>query len=903
MSHQRIEIGRIRWSRRPRGILIGLGVVIALILSLSIASGVYTNTLWFESFGFRAVYMKMLVTRIAVGMVIGVLVFLFFLVNLALVRRISVLSPEMSPLGRFLSSKASTHLVWILSLIGGLMASGTASSRFMTFLKFHEREPFNVLDPIFGKDLGFYIFSLPLLEYFYRLLLIATIVTIVLSAAIYFASIFTGRRFSISRPAKVHLSALLCLFFLAKAWGFRLDTYNLLFSARGVVFGASYTDIAAQLPAYRILMVGSLLCALAVIVGAFARGFKFAPASLAALFVCWITLGMIYPALVQRLRVEPNEIAKESPFIERNIAFTRKAYGLDAIEERNFEVSGALSVEDLDGNTSTLRNIRLWDYRPLEQTYQQLQGIRLYYDFTGVDIDRYTIGGIYTEVMLAAREINIRKLPARARTWVNEHLKYTHGYGLCMSPVNEVSEEGMPSFLIKDIPPRSVRDLEAERPEIYFGELTDQYVLVNTRTEEFDYPKGDQNAYTRYSGSGGVPLSSFVRKLAFAWRFKSLKMLLSSDIESSSRILYDRNIKRLTEVIAPFLMFDSDPYLILDSGKLFWIQDAYTFTDGYPYSEPIGGLRINYVRNSVKITIDAYTGETHFYIFDDLDPVCKVYRKIFPDLFKPRDQMPGSLLLHIRYPEQLYLIQASILNTYHMKDPQVFYNKEDLWSLPAEVYAEEPRIMEPYYVIMKLPDEDKTKFILMMPFTPVNKNNMIAWMAAHCDPDSYGELVIYKFPKQKLVYGPMQIEARIDQDPEISRQLTLWGQKGSRVIRGNLLVIPIEDDLLYVEPLYIHAEQSQLPELKRVIVSHGGRIAMQETLESALEVVFSGRRRTVSAAEVGEEAIPYALEDLSRLLAKAKERLAAGDWGGFGQAMEELEEAIRTMREHATQEQ
>jgi hypothetical protein len=569
-----------------------------------------------------------------------------------------------------------------------------------------------------------------------------------------------------------------------------------------------------------------------------------------------------------------------------------------------------LSLEALQDNAATLRNVRLWDYRPLLQTYAQIQEIRLYYDFVDVDIDRYQFDGDYRQVTLAARELAPEQL--RNRTWVNEHLEFTHGYGLVMSPVNEVTPEGLPVLYVRDLPPEVSVNLRIDRPEIYYGEKGGRYVFVKTRVQEFDYPKGDTNVRTTYQGKGGVSVGSVLNRLAFALRFGDSQIFFADALTSESRILFYRNIHERVRRVAPFLAYDRDPYLVVADGRLVWLQDAYTLTDRYPYSQPVDDRFAvhadrtgNYIRNSVKVAIDAYDGTLTFYIADPTDPLIQTYASIFPQLFQPMDQMPQSLRAHIRYPEDLFRIQAQIYATYHMKDPNVFYNKEDVWAIPSEVYQGDQLPMEPYYVIMRLAGEEREEFVLILPFTPATKNNLIAWMAARCDGEHYGELVVYNFPKQELVYGPLQIEARIDQDPTISAQLSLWSQRGSRVIRGNLLVIPLGDSLVYFEPLYLQAEASQLPELKRVIVAFGEKVAMEESLEEALQVVFGGTRaiargeETPAMGESEASGISPALADLIRAAREhydaAQEALRQGDWATYGQELKALKEVLDEM--------
>jgi len=539
----------------------------------------------------------------------------------------------------------------------------------------------------------------------------------------------------------------------------------------------------------------------------------------------------------------------------------------------------------------------------LKDTYNQIQSIRLYYDFNDVDVDRYVINGDYRQVMLSARELSAEKLTGQAQTWVNRRLQFTHGYGLALSPVNEVTTQGLPSLLVKDIPP--VGDFNIERPQIYFGEKTNEYVIVKTKTEEFDYPKGDDNVYGSYQGKGGVSLRGFIRRLVYAWQFGDFNILISGELTTDSRILYYRNIKERVSHLAPFLRLDRDPYLVLLDGKLFWIQDAYTTSDRYPYSEPYGGL--NYIRNSVKVVIDAYDGSVTFYITDPEDALIRTYQSIFPELFVPAEQMPESLKAHWRYPEDMFSIQSSVYQSYHMRDARVFYNKEDLWAVPREFYAGSEQPMEPYYITMRLPDEEKEEFLLMLPFTPVNKNNTIGWLAARSDEDNYGKLIAYLFPKERLVYGPSQIENRIQQDTVITEQLALWGRGGSRVIRGNLLLIPLGRSNLYVEPVFLQAEAGGLPELKRVIVAAGDQIAMEPTLEESIVAIF-GVEAPPELPPLPEPGEPIAavianlVEEAQEHYDRAQEYLQSGDWAGYGEELDALRAVLDKLAELVAQE-
>jgi uncharacterized membrane protein (UPF0182 family) len=622
--------------------------------------------------------------------------------------------------------------------------------------------------------------------------------------------------------------------------------------------------------------------------------------------VIWVVIsiiaGSVVPSLMQRFQVQPNEFALEKPYIEYNIQATREAFALNRIEEQSFPAEEMPTILDIEENEVTINNIRLWDHRTLIDTYNQIQAIRLYYDFHDVDVDRYHMDGTYQQVMLSARELSAEKLAGEAQTWVNRRLQFTHGYGVALSPVNEISPEGLPILTIKDIPP--VGDIPIDVPQIYFGEKTNDYVIVNTNTQEFDYPMGDSNIYGQWQGEGGVNIGSLLRRAIYAWQFSDFNILISAEMTAESRILYYRNIRERVNHLAPFLQLDGDPYMVIMEGRLFWVQDAYTTTTNYPYSEPFEG-NVNYIRNSVKAVIDAYEGDVTFYISDPDDALIQTYQAIFPELFVPAEQMPEELRQHIRYPEGMFTIQARVYQNYHMQDAQVFYNKEDLWTFPKEIYSGAEQIMLPYYIIMHLPEEEKEEFLLILPFTPVNKNNTVGWLAARCDGENYGKLLAYIFPKDKLVYGPSQIENRIQQDTVITEQLALWGRGGSRVIRGNLLMIPLGASNLFVEPVFLQAEAGGLPELKRVIVVAGDQIAMEPTLGESLTAIFGTEafptepgEKPVEPGEPGE----IITADIASLISQAQQHydraqqyLKEGDWTGYGRELEALETILNEL--------
>jgi len=827
-----------------------------------------------------------------------------------------------------------------------------SSAQWDLLLRYLYQQPFGSTDPVFNRDIGFYLFSLPFYIFVQNGLLILLLVAALATMGWYLkngalkiegdfrqvqGTLPAVPKITLAENVKKHLVFLGGIFVLLMTWAYRLKMFGLLYSTQGPAFGASYTDVHIRVLAYKVIVLVSIGFAVLLFINAFKLKAKIIWMGAIIWIGVVLVLGTGLPILVQKVIVKPNELAKETPFIAHNIDYTRTAYNLNKIKEVDFEVNDKLSVRDLKQHDVTIQNIRIWDERPLLQTYRQIQAIRLYYDFNNVDVDRYPVNRQYRQIMLAGRELVVNKLPPQANTWVNRHLTYTHGYGLAASPVNEVTSEGLPRLFIKDLPPSFEPDLKVVHPEIYYGEKTDEYVLVKTKAREFDYPKGDKNVYTTYQGKGGIHIKSFFRRLLFAIEFMDPQILFTTYLSPETRIMFNRRINRRTNSIAPFLDYDNDPYLVLAEGRLYWIQDAYTTSAMYPYSRRSRGTfnhrQLNYIRNSVKVTIDAYNGDVVFYMMDEKDPIVKTYARIFPDLFKPFKEMPAELKGHIRYPKDLFNIQMETYTKYHMEDVQVFYNQEDLWQIPDEVYGESRQKMEPYYIIIKLPEEQKEEFFLMTPFTPSKKDNMIGWLAARCDLPDYGSLLVYKLPKEKLVYGPMQIEARVDQQTEISRELSLWGQRGSRVIRGNLLAIPVSDTFIYVEPVYLEAiqEDSQLfptatpgtgggakpqqtgarirpqleearaaslPELKRVIVAFGNRLIMEENLDKALSSILD---IDITPKHPASVAIPQKKgEGMSELGAtaldhyyKAKDYLRQGDWAGYGRELENLENILK----------
>ncbi len=899
--------------------VIGLiSIIVLMIILFAIFVGYYGDWLWFRNLGYTSVFNTMVIAKISIFSIFFIIFLVLSTINIAIARRIGnntrqniSIVPEDPNQALLLLFKGKTaKYVWgVIILLLAVILGVSASGYWESFLQFLHSSKFGITEPIFGKDAGFYVFKLPIynfLQGWYLSLVVIIFISVLVSYSIDNALSFTDNRFKIIPKAKHHLSILLGFFLLGLAYGYRLKLYMLLYSQRGVAYGPSYTDVHIQIPAYYIILVITFILAFIFLLEPLFKKGKIIKYSVITFIVALVGIVWIYPPIIQQYVVKPNELLKETPYINNNIKLTRFAYGLNKIEEKKFDVNQEINFEDIRKNHHTIKNIRLWDRRPLIQTYKQLQEIRLYYDFNNVDVDRYHFGNKYTEVALAARELPASQIPVRARTWVNTHLIYTHGYGVVMSPVNEVTKNGMPNFIIHDIPPVSDVPLVIKNPAIYYGEQTNEYAIVHTRTKEFDYPKGDDNAYTEYSGRGGVRISNFFKRLVYAWNFSDMKILLTGYITDESRIMFYRNIVARDAKIAPFLTYDSDPYLVCgNDGKIYWIHDAYTTTNMFPYSEPVvqnlGERGANYIRNSVKVVIDAYNGDVSYYVVNPNDPIIKTYEKVFPNFFKPFSEMPVFLKKHIRYPMDMFDIQTHMYNVYHMTDPQVFYNQEDYWQVPMEIYRNSKQEMLPYYIIMKLPKGTSEECILMLPLTPSNKDNMVAWMCARCDAPNYGELIVYDLPKDKLIYGPMQIEARINQKPNISSGLTLWSQKGSHVIRGNQLIIPINKSFIYVEPVYLQSDQGEIPQLKRVIVAFKEKIEMEKTLDQALRSVFQASNvpdvETTKAisGKIIIESLPTKAKQALSHYNKAVKFLKNDNWAAYGEELNKMKQILVDM--------
>jgi uncharacterized protein len=926
---------------RLRGLPGVLLLVAVVLFVLPSAVDYYTDWLWFKELGYEGVFLRTLNAQSAVFAGTFAAVFLFLFLNLRFARRRTADRPRVvlgtggdgRPIaleGRQLAGLAMPVSLFVAGLMGLMGASN-----WLAWLSLFHHVSFNAADPIFGRDVSFYVFRLPVYQLIRQQTLIVALISLV-GCGIYY--VFSGSFVIEARPAvsswprirlipsaRRHLSLLTALVLGLLAWGSWLEVPSTLLTPTesSVAFGAGYSDIYARIPFLWItiltLVVGAVL---AVWHGFGRRGW---PLPLAVvLYLVVSATGSLYAGFVQRLIVTPNEQDKERPFILHNIESTRRAYALDRVEERDVSGAAELTAKDIADNAGTIENVRVWDHTPLLQTFGQIQEIRTYYDFVNIDNDRYTIDGKYRQVMLSARELNTSTMPNRS--WVNEKLSYTHGYGLTLGPVNQVTTEGLPVLFIRDLPPVSTVNVHLDRPSIYYGELTNSYAIVKTRQPEFHYPKGDDNATTFYEGSGGVPIGSVLRRLWFAIRFASTDVLVTNQLKPESRIMFYRNIVERARKLAPFLTLDADPYPVIGAnGNLYWIQDAYTTSSSYPYATPYSGpLRqfadVNYLRNSVKIVTDAYNGSVSLYLAEPDDPLVQTISRIFPGLLRPMSDMPSDLRQHVRYPEDIFGIQARMYAVYHMTNPQVFYNKEDQWSVPVLDSGQNSKEMEPYYTIMKLPGEKQVEFIQMLPFTPNKKDNLAAWIIARSDGTHYGRLLAFTFPKQSNVFGPRQIQARINQDQTISPQLTLWGQQGSEVIWGQLLVIPINQALIYVRPLYLRSADGQMPELKRVIVAYQNKIVMAETLTRALASIFgpsvadalSPDQLASSATSVVETppetgtAAPAPAESASDVDATAatleqelmrhwdnsQRAMQAGDWTLYGQEQQRVGELI-----------
>ena len=900
-------------------------IILAVVVSPFFFNIVSLLTDWwfFSEVGFTEIFTKSIITRTIIGIAVSVFSLIFIAVNFIIAYRSKIPWMTALPESLFgqpitLDSRLVKKVSIIISFIASIFIGFIASTSWQDVLKFLEASTFDQKNPLFGKDVGFYVFSLPIYSQVLTLSKIIILLTIIGCGVIYtlrsklnlegFLRKFQLKSLRLNKNARLHIGILLFLFLILLAANTYLSLYNLLLTQSGPVFGVAFTDANVVIPiVYFSVFIYTIAALLSLFYGINGRLLPLLTAVSLTVIVGFAS--SIIPPVFQKLIVAPNELVKEMPFIKNNIKFTRKAYGLEKIEEREISGDTPLTSTDIEANHLTIKNVRLWDRDPLLSTFSQIQEIRTYYEFASVDDDRYIIDDEVRQIMLSPRELASDSLPNR--TWINERLTFTHGYGLAAGPVNQVTPEGLPVLFVKNLPPVSkVKELYVKTPEIYYGEILNDYVIVNTKSKEFDYPKGEENVYTTYKGEGGIEINSFLLRLFYSLRFGDLKLFLSNEITNKSRILYYRTVKERVEKIAPFLDFDRDPYMVIVNGKPYWIIDAYTQTSRYPYSQPLSlnGKQTNYIRNSVKAIVDAYNGKVSFYISDPDDPIIKTYAKIFPKAFRNLSDMPRDLVKHIRYPRDLFTLQTAIYTVYHMDDPQVFYNKEDQWEIPA-ISTESQKSngsvpsMDPRHMIMKLPGEKMEEYILMLPFTPRAKDNLSAWMVARNDGKDYGKLLVYRFPKDKLVFGPKQIIGRINQDAEIARQISLWDQRGSQVIQGPLLVIPIEESLIYVRPLYLKAEDGKIPELKRVIAAYENKIAMEETLEEGLSRIFGAdvdQTKPVEEKPTVEIPTDTNKETLTKQAVQSYEAAInaqrEGDWARYGEEIKRLGEILDKLR-------
>jgi len=919
---------RLPGVRRPNW---RLRVFVALALLLFVAPAIATRVadwLWYRDVGFERVFLTKLWAQWALGLAAGLIGFVALYLNsrvaLRGVGRKNLHIRNAQDWANEGSSVLAERLaVWFslpVSLLFAAIVAVAAGSNWRDLAQFFYRSPFGVTDPVFGRDVMYYVFTIPMVQHTltflnamgWSALLLTTLPMYVARGDVGMAvdRARQGVRFFVTPRAQTHIAVLVAFLLVVRAvrlWF--VDAPSLLLARHPVLFGATYTDLNLSLPMLRVMGV-VLLAAAAYLVWQARKGQILRGAAIGiggAIGLSFVLL-VVVPGGFQRLVVQPNELARETPQIRHYIAASRTAWGLDQVESRELTTARPLTARDIEANQATIRNVRLWDREPLLQTYGSIQSIRTYYDFVSVDDDRYVVNGEPRQVLLAPRELNTAALPTR--TFINEHLTYTHGMGVTLGPSNQVTAEGLPVLWIKDLPPSSSIPLKITRPQIYFGEISNDYILAPTRQREFDYPAGEGDAavYSTYDGAAGVPVGSFWRRLLFAFRFGAMNILLSDDLTPETRILFHRDVLDRARLALPFLMFDPDPYMVItDDGRLEWILDAYTVTERYPYAQPLAN-GVNYMRNSVKVVVDAYTGATRAFLADPDDPMIRTLGRIYPGLLRPMSEMPADLRAHVRYPGVLFAAQSSLYATFHMTNPETFYHREDQWQVPAGSTESREAFMR--HIVMRLPGERSPEFILMRPFTPRQKNNLAAWMVARNDGENYGKLRVYRFPRQSLVFGPAQIVNRINQDTEVARQITLWDQRGSEVIRGELLVIPIEESLIYVQPLYLRAQGGQIPELKRVVVAHESRVAMDSTLELGLNRLFGGSLPAATGVvaappEAGQPPAARAtataqnaqlIREANEAYERARAALRADDWATYGTEMRRLGDILRRLR-------
>lgn len=936
--------GMDRIHRPKKGLSFVVMVIVVILVLLIGCAGFLTNWMWFDSLGYEKVFWTKFLSQLEIGVPVFLAAMLLVRIYLKSLKKHYFIEVESHEIP---DEKRLNKISWGMSVVFGLLVGLTAgASTWMDFRQFANATSFGLKDPLFHLDISFYVFKLAFLTKANNIVL-GIVVGVVIITLLYYGILMTVRtpdmfewepeepegpetsgenaipftRKHRKKPSEkrtldlnnsnmsqlLHIASgkltlLGIIFYLMVAMDFLMRQFDLLHVHTGAVYGAGFTDVNVKLWVYRLIMVLSIVGAVTLC----HHMHRKEPKKLVRIPIAIVVVGLLGGVVsfaVQNLLVSPDEINKESKYLERNISYTRHAYGLDNIKVEEFSAEQNLNRQAIRDNSQTITNIRINDYEPVQDFYNQTQSIRQYYDFNDVDIDRYNIDGEQTQTYLAAREINESKISS---TWINRHLKYTHGYGAAVSRVDAVTASGQPDIIVKNIPPESeAKDIDITRPEIYFGELTNDYVIVNTDEQEFDYPNGNENSYSTYKGKAGIKLN-LLNRILFSVREGSMKLLVSSNVNSDSRIIINRNIKDRVEKLMPYLSYEKDPYMTVVNGKLYWIVDAYTTSSYYPYSEPYSGEvgSTNYIRNSVKVVVDAYNGDTTFYVVDRDDPVARTYQKIYPTLFKDVKEMPEGIRKHIRYPNSLLKIQAGVYTKYHMDQVKVFYQDEDLWDIAHQIYGTEEKEMDPSYFIFELPDEKKAEFINMIPFTPKSKQNMTAIMMARNDGNRYGQLLVYKFPKNKTVYGPMQIEAQIDQNTEISKEFSLWNSSGSKYRRGDLFVIPINNSIMYVEPVYLEASNQAIPEMKRVIVAYGDKIAYESTLEDALADLFGedengGQSQSASASSgknnSGKSNTKELIQKANEAYENAVNAQKSGNWKKYGDYLDELEKYLNQL--------
>lgn len=893
-----------------------IGVLVVLLFLLSATAGFWVNILWFDSLGYRDVLFARYGARILAFLVGFVVAALFIAANVIAAARIEGGLPEEVAgirIGRRLERWALAVGIVVLSLLFAL-ASG---AEWDLFLRFVNRAAFGVADPQFGADISFYVFTLPVIQFWRSWLMTLIIFTALAVAGLYAAKLgadLLEGQFRLPPQMRAHLSILGACFLLAMALGYWIDTRELVYSTRGVVVGASYTDVNAQVPANYILLGISVVAALILLANLFARQAPLFIGTLAVWVVAAVLIGSAYPAAVQSVTVRPNELSKETPYIARNIEATRQAYNLAGVDRQQLSGVGDPTRADLTANAASIQNIRLWDPSVLQRSFTQLQQIRQYYTFSKVAVERYTIDGQYRQVMVAPRELDTKQLAPQSQTWQNRNLIYTHGFGVVASTANEVVGGGNPNIILGDIPPSGTLGAQIQQPRIYYGRLTTDYAVVNA-LPEFDRPSGTnaqaEGEYTAYGATNGVSVGNIMQKLLFATYFGESKLVLSGDISAKSQVLFRREIMERLRTLAPFLRYDNDPYLVIADGRLVWIADGYTYTARYPYATQFGGepsipTGFNYIRNSVKATVDAYDGTVRLYAIDETDPLVRTFRSMYPSLFAPLAAVSPALRAQFRYPDDLFNIQTRMYARYHVTDPRVFYGSEDIWAIANEQVGAEKKVqsIDSYYVLLRLPGQQAEEFAIVRPFTPgggtVNRQNMVAYMAGRADGENYGKLVVYEFPRQLTIQGPQQVEARINQEPDISREITLLDQAGSQVILGNFLIIPVGNTLLYVEPLFVQATNSPFPELKRIIVASQSRVVMRNTLDEALTALVGSGPVSVAPTAAPGTTVPTtgdtakAAEAL-RYYQLAQDALKVSDWAAFGSNLAQVQRILQEL--------